>query len=34
MPVLPGTTAQMGERIARERAFWRDALPATGIRMD
>jgi len=34
MQTLPGTTAQMGERIASERAFWREALPATGIRMD
>jgi hypothetical protein len=31
---LPSTTAQMNERIALERAFWRDALPATGIRMN
>lgn len=33
MRALQGTTSQMQERIARERAFWRHAIPGTGIRM-
>lgn len=34
MQALAGTTTQMQERILRERAFWREAIPPLGIRMD
>jgi hypothetical protein len=34
LQALAGTAAQTEERILRERAYWRDTLPALGIRMD